>query len=403
MILRLAALACLLALLPALGSGYARAQSGAEALGTPLGSFVLFPSLTIGAEYDDNIFATENNEEDDVIFIVTPEVRLSSDWDNHALEFSSNVTFNEYADNTNESVTDYSFLGGGRLDIHRDTFATLDLGYIKNHEDRGSPDDVNGRDPVEFRTIGGALGLNHQFNRFWVNLSNDVKHFDFSDVDAVGGGQINNDDRNRIVYSVVGEFGYEFNPEVGLFLRTNYNLEDYDDTPDDNGFDRNQYNYGLSGGIRLDVTNVIFGQVFGGVGRSEFDDSAFDTQTNFIMGGSLTWLATPLTTATLGLSRGWEQTTVAGASSEFTTTVDAGVDHSLLDNLTLGANVGYSRGEFEDTNRVDDTLSFGPSLTYLMNRFVHLNLDYTRTQRWSDAPGQDYTQNSVLLSLRLQY
>jgi hypothetical protein len=38
-----------------------------------------------------------------------------------------------------------------------------------------------------------------------------------------------------------------------------------------------------------------------------------------------------------------------------------------------------------------------------MNRFVHWSLNYSYTQRESDAVGEDYAENLILLTMRLQY
>ena len=63
----------------------------------------------------------------------------------------------------------------------------------------------------------------------------------------------------------------------------------------------------------------------------------------------------------------------------------------------------YTREEFEETNRVDNTYSLGPGITYQMNRFVHWGFNYSYTQRKSDAVGEDYIENLFLLTVRLQY
>jgi uncharacterized protein (PEP-CTERM system associated) len=122
-----------------------------------------------------------------------------------------------------------------------------------------------------------------------------------------------------------------------------------------------------------------------------------------VVGSNLTWLVTELTTANFTASRQWQQTTVDGASSALTTTAGTTVTHSLLDTVTLDGFFNYTREDFEDTNRVDNTYSLGPGVTYLMNRFVHFSLNYTHSWRDSDAPFQDYTENSVLFTTRLQY
>jgi len=374
-----------------------------EALGTPLGGFILYPSLTLGTEYNDNIYATENDTEDDFIFTINPQVSLESDWDNHSLGFLAGATFRRYADQTSEDTTGYRFLSNGRLDILRDTYATADVGFIRSFEERSSPDDEQGEDPTQEDTYAGNLGFYHGFARTYIDLGGGVAYRDFSDVDAAGGGEINNSDRDRFEYTSRARVGYDFNPEVGGFIGGTYNYIDYDETPDDNGFDRNSWNYSLIAGLRFDITDLLLGDVFGGITRSEYDDSSFDNQTTWTAGANLTWLVTELTTALFTASRTWQETTVDNASQALTTTAGVSVDHSLTDDINLNAFFNYTREDFEGASRTDNTYSTGPSATYLMNRFVHLSLSYTYTTRDSDAPDQDYTSNVVLFTTRLQY
>lgn len=378
-------------------------EAGTEALGTPVGTFLVYPSLTGATEYVDNVFATKTDKVDDVIFTVTPEVDIKSDWDLHSLEFLASATAKQHVDQTDENTLEYRFLSFGRVDIVEDTFATLSAGISRFFEERGSPDDVFGTEPTAFTTVGGAAGLSHRFNRVWTELNAAVTSLTYDDVEAAGGGTINNSDRDRLEYASSARLGYDFNPDIGAFVEGSFKLANYSEPLDDNGFDRDSYDYGLAVGMKFDITELLFGDFFVGATRSEFDDPRFAGQTTFDLGSNLTWNVTPLTTATLSASRTWEATTVAGASSALTTNAGLIVDHSLLDTVTLTAFLDYTRESFEEINRVDETFSMGPGVSYLMNRFVRLNFDYAYTQRISDVPAEDYARHSAKISVRVQY
>ena len=148
---------------------------------------------------------------------------------------------------------------------------------------------------------------------------------------------------------------------------------------------------------------MILGDAFAGYQWRKQDDDAFDDESTYAIGASLTWLATELTSVGVNASRKWEETTVNESSSALTTIAGVTVNHSLLDTVTLSAFFDYVNEDFEGTNRTDDTYSLGPQVIYRMNRFVHLSLGYTYTERDSDALGEDYTENLVLLSTRFQY
>ena len=382
---------------------FAHSQEGTEALGTPVGAFIMYPSLTVDTEYNDNIFATDGNEEDDIIFRIKPSVNIESDWDNHSLQFLSSATFNQYVDNTSEDVIDYEFLSSGRLDILEDTFLFGSAGVNRTHEDRTSADDVQGDEPTQYTVIGGNIDFHHRFNRAWTELNNTVQHLNYDDVSGGPGITIDNDDRDRLETHSRLRAGYDFNPEVSAFLQGHFGVEKYDETPDSPGVSRDAYQYGVAAGFRFDITDLIVGDAFAGYQWREQDDDAFGDENTYEVGAGLTWFATELTTANLNASRHWEETTVAGSSSALTTIVGVGVNHSLLDTVTLSGHVDYTNEDFEGTNRTDETYSFGPEVIYLVNRFVHLSLGYNYEQRDSDAATEDYTIHSVVLSTRFQY
>ena len=64
-----------------------------DPLGVRAGSFLIFPKIELGTAYDDNVFATENNEEGDFLFQVLPTVTVQSDFSRHALKFSAGADF----------------------------------------------------------------------------------------------------------------------------------------------------------------------------------------------------------------------------------------------------------------------------------------------------------------------
>jgi hypothetical protein len=379
-----------------------RPRPNFDAVGLPPGGFTVFPSLTLGSEFSSNVFATDGNEDADAIFTISPEVNLLSDWGRHALGLQGSATVYKYIDNTSEDVEDYLFAGNGRFDILRDTYLTANAGIRRAHEDRGSPNDANGEEPTEYTTIGGELGLFHRFNRLSGELGGLARHLDFDDVDATG-GSINNDDRDRMEYDSFLRLGYDFRSDASAFIQGGFNMEQYDNVPDDGGFDRDSYGYDVVGGISFDITNLVFGEFFGGILAEEFDDPAFDSTLGYSLGADIAWNVTPLTTINFAATRAVEETTVAGASSALTTETSLSADHELLRNLILNAGLSYRLEEFDETSRDDNTIEADLGATYLMNRFVHLMLGYNYTQRLSDAPGLDYTEHEALLRVRIQY
>ena len=99
------------------------------------------------------------------------------------------------------------------------------------------------------------------------------------------------------------------------------------------------------------------------------------------------------------VSRTVEETTINRASGSFDSEYGVSVDHELLRNLILSSRASYLNADYEGINRKDDYLKFGASGKYLLNRNLYVTLKYDYERRDSNAAGQDYTQNAVLLSL----
>ena len=91
-----------------------------DPLGVRAGSFLIFPKVELGTAYDDNVFATENNEEGDFLFQVLPTVTVQSDFSRHLLRFSAGRGYRPLCGQTSENYIDYFFTGGGRFDVTGD-------------------------------------------------------------------------------------------------------------------------------------------------------------------------------------------------------------------------------------------------------------------------------------------
>ena len=76
---------------------------------------------------------------------------------------------------------------------------------------------------------------------------------------------------------------------------------------------------------------------------------------------------------------------------------------SSCGNLLLGANASITRDDFEGINRTDYVYRAGFGARYLWNRYFTLSADYSFRKRDSEAGGNDYTENVIGLTGRIQY
>ncbi len=374
-----------------------------DPLGVRAGSFLIFPSVAIEEQYESNIFFTPDDEEDDFITRIIPSLTAQSTWSNHSLSLRGGADAGFYADNSDENYVDYFVGATGRLDIRRSTSLTLSPEFRHDHESRSSPDDPGtGKEPTEFDVYRSEAQLFHNFGRINATVGGEFERFSYEDVPlAAGGGDLNNHERDRNEYLGSLRIGYEIQPTYEAFVLGTYSVIDYDGL--EGGVNRDSDGYFIGAGMDLDLTGVLFGEVFIGFESRDYDSSALDDFSGVSGGGELTWNVTRLTTVTGAASVAVRETTVAGASGSLLAAGDLDVDHELLRNLLIGVDGSIARDDFEGIDRVDYVYGAGADVTYLINRYLSAGLDYSFQTRDSDAAGEDFDNHIVLGRVRLQY
>lgn len=374
-----------------------------DPLGVRVRSFFVNPSLTVGTGYDDNVFATNNNREDDVFFTVAPEVNVKSNWSRHQLQLGVGGEAAWFADQDEQNYQDVFGNLSGRLDISRANKLDVLLSAARKHEDSSSPDaeDNENNDVSKFYEYRTGLNYRHDFARLFAIVGADIDRLDFQDHDG-----INEDDRDRNQYRGRLRGGIDLTPRINVFAEGTVDTRQYDQTPNDGGVDRESNGYVGRLGVGLDLTNLIFGEFTVGYTERHYKDGDLGNVGGLNGGGTITWNVTPLTSLILSAQADVIETTVDfnGDTANADRRAESNVEvwHELLRNVLLHANAGYVRDDFDGVSRTDDTVIAGGGLRYLLNRNLYLDATYNFDKRWSDDNDEEYYRNVVRLALTAQ-
>ena len=124
------------------------------------GLFTLFPKVTFGAIFDDNVYREEHHGKSDFALLVQPELQLTSDWDAHALGLGAVASIVRYRNETQADYEDWSGYADGRLDISEDVSASAFGEWARLHEDRGDPSSVaSDQESIEIDRFTRRLAL----------------------------------------------------------------------------------------------------------------------------------------------------------------------------------------------------------------------------------------------------
>ena len=380
-----------------------RARPELDALGMRAGRFLAFPRLGVEVQSNDNIFADPANEVDDTIMVIRPELLVESDWGRHALVLGADAAIGRYDDADNEDYDDFGVWADGRLDLGRGQLQG-GLRHRDLHEERTSPDDRGGTEPTEYSTDAVTAAWLWRPSRLLLRLSGGYETLDYDD--TPGAVPPDNDDRDRDVLNLGVRSGYEISPDYALWAEVRGTTVDYDQTVDNDGFERSSDGYDLVVGSTMDFSGVTFGEVFAGYRSREYDDARYSDSDGATFGVDVTWNVTGLTTLTVLARQSVEATTIVGASGIDTTSFGLKADHELLRNLIVSASVSDVTEDYDGIDRQDDITRAGVQLRYLMNRRFHWTLGYDLDQRDTSGvradPDDEYDMNLLFLRLEAQ-
>jgi len=388
---------------PARGvSVFERPRPDYDPVGVRAGSFLVLPKVELAQSYNDNIFATDSDEDSDFITIVSPLVEVQSDWSRHQVSFNAGADAGFYWDHTDEDYIDTRLALDGRVDILRETYAFLGVGWSHLHEPRDSPDDVEGEKPTEYELYSATAGAFRGLGRISTRLDFNLDRYDWHDVDAQGGGEIDEDERDRNQYTLTGQVGYEYLPDTEAFVRVIPRYVDYDETEQPEGIDRDSRGIAAVVGTDLNFTGKTSGEAFVGYQWTEYDDPSFNSSQSPAAGLNLLWNATSLTSVRPFIQGNLEETTDEEAASYVAARAGVGVEHELRRNVLVGGNVTLGRDDYQDTSREDDIFEAGLEARYLINRNFYAGAEYTFQTRNSDEANEDFSENVFLVRIGAQ-
>ncbi len=385
------------------------------AVGDYAGSFLIKSALELRGGYDTN--PGRLVEPHGVPFwVVAPEFVAVSDWERHALVADLRGSFTGYGSSlppivdgaispapTNINRPDFLGHIDGRVDVTDFTHITSELRLRVATDNPGSPNIAAGlaQYPV-YATFGSTLGIDQQFNRLDVAAGATFDRTVYQNSLLTDGSVASNADRAFNQYGGVGRVSYDLTPGVKPFVEVEGDSRFHDQYLDNSGYARNSNGGYAKAGTSFEFSRLLSGEIAVGFAERNYADPRLAQLSGLLTSSSLTWTATPLTTAKFYSTTSIDETTVPGVSGVFTHTYTFEVDHDFRRWLTAIGKFTYGTYDYQGDGRFDRSYSLEGDLIYKLTRNLWIKGTLRRDILDSNVPLASSAATVVMLGVRVQ-
>jgi hypothetical protein len=385
------------------------------AVGDYAGSFLVKSAVELSGGYDTNpgrTFVARGSP----FFVVAPEFLAVSDWERHAVVADLRGSFTGYGNTfpppsngaissapTNVDRPDFTGHIDGRLDVTHDTRLLGQMRLRVATDNPGSPNIQAGlaRYPI-YTTLGGTFGVDQNFNRLQISAGGTVDRTVYTESKLTDGTSTSNDDRNFNQYGGVGRVSYDLLPGVKPFAEIEGDSRVHDVQFDRAGFRRDSSGGYAKAGTSFEFSRLLSGEISVGYAARDYLDPRLNRLQGPLTSASLTWTATPLTTAKFYSTTSIDETTLPGVSGVLTHVYTFEVDHDFRRWLTAIGKFTYGTLDYQGDNRHDKIFTLSGDLIYKMTRNLWVKGTLRRDVLDSNIPGSSSASTVAMLGVRLQ-
>ena len=377
-----------------------------EAPGIRTGGFLVYPRLEVQVERNDNIYAVDVNESDDIITHIRPELSIESDWNQNFLSAYARGAFNRYVDFEGENTEEFGVGSTARVDVARGANIGLGADFTSSFEPRTAPDSPsNAIEPTGLDTTQAYISGSRSAGYVKLSGRADWRSIDYDDGRTGAGTVIEQDTRDREVISISGRADFAISPDTAFFVQATGNERTYDIASTVALPNRDSTGAEYLIGANFEVSSGVRGEISAGYIQQDFDEVAYQDTDGFAARAQLEWFPTELTTVTVAGGRSIEDSATPGVGGLLSSSLSFGLDHELLRNVILNGRLTWGRDEYQGIDREDTRVGANLGATYLINRNLGVNATYSLLDTNSDgsAADIDFSVNKLAISLVAQF
>lgn len=369
-------------------------------LGIRAGGYILYPSIEVNGGYTSNAAGGAGGT-GAAFTTVAPEFAVRSDWAEHEATLTLRGSYRAYADDAVDDRPTGSVEATGRVDLPREWTLGLAGSYQYAPQSLSDSDYPTGVDKAPgIHTLAASARLDGDVGPLALRLGGEVGR-EVHESTTAGGIPVDLGDDNHTLVEGRLRAGYRTGAALTPFVEGSVFARIHDRAIDASGYDRSGSGYSLRGGLAYDGGPVTVGEVAIGYRVENRDDPALLTLEALTVDGSLVWSPTRLVTATFtaatSLNPAYDSVTPGSVI------YDGSVElaYRLRHNVTLEGSAAVKAEHFVGPDTTDVTYVLGIGAVWHVNRTAAVTGRFTHEWLESDDPARRYSNDTVLVGLRL--
>jgi hypothetical protein len=375
-----------------------RARPDYLPIGGRLGSFFLYPTLSITAVATDNVLATDTGPEGDVYGILRGEALLRSNFSRHSLRLKAYADQSVHSKFSSEDVTQFGGQLDGLIEVTRRTQLIVRGIAERQAEERTSYNNISSaRSPVRYGHYLASFAVSQDLAPLALTAGISYERFSFRDAVDFSGTLLSQRYRNYGQLTGTASATYTVYPGLAVLVRGSADRRSYSlpaASPLQPGNqDRDSSGGRIEAGLQVAFTSLLYGEARVGYLTRNYSDLTFRDTSGLSFGADLLWNVTPLTTLKFGADRSVQEASSTTTAGNRITQFDLSADHELLRNLIVSAAGSYAR--IAPLGPLPQSSSYGGRLEarYLMSRQVSFRAGYMYAKRTSPSPDNRFQEN----------
>lgn len=399
-------LALLLAPLPVIAGGDPanipvgqRRHTDYDPVGIHAGAFTIFPSATIGMQYDSNIFASVEPIADWAL-VTAAQILTVAERGDSRYELDLGARNFVYREQDSENRTDAHARFRLTRQITRDVQWGAAIEAARRHEERGDSFSVTtASEPIAYLDLRAETAVTKTFNRLGVMVGGRVRNITYEDASTVGGSPLDLSFRDGTIITTTVKPFYDFSPGYRAYARIDLSKRDYQG---EGTLNRDAQGFDARGGLEFRLTSMLLGTAEAGYMAYDYDNPAISSQEGPSAGARLMWLMTPLMTVTFFTERSVAEVAAPDQEGRLDFIAGAQLDYEILRNLILSLEGKYKHEDFSGISRTDEVMKLSAKLDYLLSRSINFGLSYNYIDRSSTDPLFDFDKHVVMFNVTAQ-